>query len=136
MWFSNRVGRADFFFNSLPVFDLYVSMKQCHSVKQTTLNINTSILYPGLFLLYVIDIPVSVLRSPWKKVKSDIIHGSFPMFKCVNLTCSPVCMGPGPPPPKKSLGYGLFLGSGGLLQYNNYFFCLSRVKAHLDRSKL
>ena len=75
MKFSNWVGRVDFFiffkfFYNLPVFDLHTSMKRCHSVKQTTLNINTSILYPGLFLLYVIDIPVSVLRSPWKRVKS------------------------------------------------------------------
>ena len=64
-------------------------MKRCHSMKQTTLNINTSSLYPGLFLLYVIDIPVSVSDLHGKNVKSDIVHGSFPMFKCVNLTCSP-----------------------------------------------
>ncbi len=73
MKFSNRVGLADFFFffffflYSLPVFDLHISMKRCHSMKQTTLNKNTSLLYPSLLSLYVIDIPVSVHRSPWKK---------------------------------------------------------------------
>ena len=47
-------------------------MGQCHRVKETTLN--TSILYPDLFLLCVIDIPVAVFRSLWeKKQKSDII---------------------------------------------------------------
>ena len=61
MKFSKKGRAGGFFFYSLAVFDLHV--------KQTTLNINTSILYPGLFLLYVIDIPVSVLRSPWEKSK-------------------------------------------------------------------
>ncbi len=63
--FSNRVGRAEFFF-LVHVFDLHinVSMERYHRVKETTSNINTSILYQcRLFLLYVIDIPVSVLRS-------------------------------------------------------------------------
>ena len=36
-------------------------------MKETTLN--TSIWYPGLFLLCVIDIPVAVLRSSWKRKK-------------------------------------------------------------------
>ena len=63
--------------------------------------------------------------SNGKKVKSDIIHGSFQCLKCVNLTCSPVCMGPDKK--KNSLGSGFFLGSGRLLQYNNFFFFFALV---------
>ena len=64
---------------SLPVFDMYI--EQCHRVKETTLN--TSILYPCLFLLCVIDIPVAVLRSLWKKSKVRYYRGCF-------KTCSEV----------------------------------------------
>ena len=106
MKFSNRVGRADFLkknFYSLLVFDLHKheAMSQCEANNI----INASILYPGLFSLCVglihVDIPVSVLRSPWKQSKVRYHSWQSPMFKCVNLTYSLVCMGPGPPPKKK-----------------------------------
>ncbi len=64
-------------------------MNQCHSVKQTKLNINISILYPGLFLLYA----YSSVCSQMSMEKSKDIY----------LSCIPFCMGPGIKK-KKTLG--------------------------------
>ncbi len=82
-------------FYSLPVFDLHKheAMSQCkiNSVK------HKHIYFVSRFIFTVmhVDIPVSVLRSPWKKSKVRYHSWQPPMFKCVNLTYSPVCMEPG-----------------------------------------
>ncbi len=55
-----------------------------------------------------------------KKVKSDIIYGSFPVSKCINLTRSPGCMGPGKK--KKKLRVGAFFRVERVTLIQQFFF--------------
>ena len=71
-------------------------------------------MYPGLFLLCVIDIPVAVLRSLWKKSKVRYYRGCF-------KTCSEVYMGISQAQKKKSR-VGAFFSVGRVTPIQQLFF--------------